>query len=62
MDLINSIKYIANKLGEQSGRRENGKFGQRNPRKSDGKKNQTDGNSFSSEYDSHLGRKLDVTV
>lgn len=62
MDMIGSVKYIENSLG---GRKNNqGRSGKKNirPAAKDRKKQQTEAHPVSNEYDTRLGRKLDVNA
>ena len=64
MDLIGSIQYLENRFGGRKPNQGKRKSVQKVDRSdTTGEKNaQTDANHSSVEYDSRLGRKLDVTV
>ncbi|MDX8379980.1 MAG: hypothetical protein R8K48_08085 [Gallionella sp.] len=62
MDMIGRVKYIENSLG---GRKSNqGSAGKKNiqPVARDRKKQQTESHPVSNEYDTRIGRKLDVNA
>lgn len=64
MDLIGSVNYIENRLGGRKPNQDRGKPAQKIIRKEavDDKSSQADSSHPQTEYDTRLGRKIDITA
>lgn len=64
MDLISNIKFIENRPGGRKPNHGKSQFAQKNPRinAADEKKYPADSDSSLTEYDTRLGRKVDISA